>query len=500
VRDRLNDGARASSDISEATAIIAQLPDPTYRDYLRVESLRAKAMLTATSPAEADSLLTEAIEFEKRRSDSLNVPELHLQRARARRAAGFADGVMPDLEQGIEELERRRRSLPQNELRWGAFFGGEELFDDAIELAMWTNDVGTAFRFAERQRARSLIESYMRSPVLEIRNLPADTVIVEYAVLASEIVIFVVDRSGVRATTVTCSREQLAKEIDAATHALRDMPATEMTIAMHALNQRLVAPIESQLLGVPTIVFVSDGVTATVPFAALADAQGEYLLVRHTIAVAPSAAVFAAAADRRRDARRPASVLVMSNSDGTADEMALPNVADEARRIARFYPQSRRLEDDAADLESLIRFAPEADVVHFGGHAVGDDRGIEPASILLRQNGRTRRAPVAEIAHLDFHHTSVVVLAGCSTARGERRAAEGVMSVAHGFLMAGAPSVIATLWPIDDEAAARFFPRLHEKLAVGLSPAEALRAVQLDSIRRGDVPASLWAAVLDIGS
>ena len=74
------------------------------------------------------------------------------------------------------------------------------------------------------------------------------------------------------------------------------------------------------------------------------------------------------------------------------------------------------------------------------------------------------------------------------------------MSVAHGFLMAGAPSVIATLWPIDDEAAARVFPRLHEKLAAGLPPAEALRAVQLDSIRRGDVPASLWAAIQDIGS
>ncbi|HWS72487.1 MAG TPA: CHAT domain-containing protein, partial [Thermoanaerobaculia bacterium] len=94
----------------------------------------------------------------------------------------------------------------------------------------------------------------------------------------------------------------------------------------------------------------------------------------------------------------------------------------------------------------------------------------------------------------------VVVLAGCGTSRGERRAAEGVISVAHGFLSAGAPSVIATLWPIDDDKASRFFPRLHRRLAEGLAPAEALRAAQLESIRNGDIPSSLWAAVQDIGS
>jgi CHAT domain-containing protein len=75
-----------------------------------------------------------------------------------------------------------------------------------------------------------------------------------------------------------------------------------------------------------------------------------------------------------------------------------------------------------------------------------------------------------------------------------------VSSVAHGFLSAGAASVIATLWPIDDAAAARFFPRVHRRLARGVPPAEALRAAQLESMQRGDVPASLWAAVQNIGS
>jgi hypothetical protein len=45
-----------------------------------------------------------------------------------------------------------------------------------------------------------------------------------------------------------------------------------------------------------------------------------------------------------------------------------------------------------------------------------------------------------------------------------------------------------------------FFPRLHRRLAEGLSPADALRETQREAIRQGDIPPSLWAAVQDIGS
>ena len=92
------------------------------------------------------------------------------------------------------------------------------------------------------------------------------------------------------------------------------------------------------------------------------------------------------------------------------------------------------------------------------------------------------------------------MLAGCNTARGEQRAAEGVISVAHGFLTAGAASVIATLWSIDDEQSSILFPRLHRLLATGMAPADALRSVQIDCIHRGNIPPSLWAALQDIGS
>jgi CHAT domain-containing protein len=71
--------------------------------------------------------------------------------------------------------------------------------------------------------------------------------------------------------------------------------------------------------------------------------------------------------------------------------------------------------------------------------------------------------------------------------------------VARAFLEAGAPSVISTRWAIGDDGAAGFFPLFHRELARGVPPVHALRAAQLEAIRRG-IPPSIWAAVECMGS
>jgi CHAT domain-containing protein/tetratricopeptide (TPR) repeat protein len=498
VRDRLGDEAGALADIADAKQVIPRTKDPAYHAYLDVAALRATAMLSSTPPAEAGALLTEAINYQSAKGDALKLPSLFLDRARARRKSGDSAGAMADIQSGIAGLEENRKSLPPGEARWGAFHAAEDLFDEGIDLAISQNDSEAAFRFSESARARALLDSYQRSPVLDYRRLPPGTVVVEYASLPSRLVIFTVDSSGVRATTVECGRDKLMAEASALGDAIRKTPAVRAQTS--ALYQRLIEPVAVQLLSATTVVFVADKATSMVPFSALTDGHGHYLIERYPIVIAPSAAAFLAAGERKGDLTAPRSALVLSASEPGAGIGALSFAGAEGRRVARTYRTATLLADDDVEFDALIKRAPEAGVIHFAGHAIGDDRGIEPASIVLRDKGHERRVGVAEIAKLHLRPASVVVLAGCSTSRGERRAAEGVISVAHGFLSAGASSVIATLWPIDDKAASVFFPRLHEKLAAGFSAAEALRQTQLESIRRGDVPASLWAAVQNIGS
>lgn len=497
VRERMNDAAGARADVTESGEAAAAVKDESYRAHVNALALMVRAMLTE-SPAEADALLTQAIAFESTRGDRKDVPRLLLQRARARRAGGNVDGAAADLDQGIAALERERASLPGGVARWGAFHSAAELFDDAVDLALDTGDVGKAFAVAEKGRARSLIEGYGNQTAFDPRLLPSGTVIVEYAATASRLVIFTVDAAGVRATAVPYDHERLAQSIQDFVAALQSDDGGSHQ-AGAALWRQLVGPVATRIAGAATVAFVPDALTAAVPFGALVDAEGKYLLQSHEVLLDPSAAVFAAASARRAQLPRPRSVLIVANAKGGEETSSLAFVRAEAERVAQEYAIPIRIRDDGAQYDELVKKAAEADVIHFAGHAVGDDSGLEPASILLQQDGEEHRIGAAAIASLPLKKTSVVVLAGCSTARGEQRGREGVISVAHGFLSAGAPAVIATLWPIDDESAARVFPRVHELLARGVPPAEALRRVQLEAIGRGDVPASFWAALQVIG-
>jgi CHAT domain-containing protein len=492
VRVRLSDVAAARADAVEAEAVTSRVKDAAYVTYGRTAQSLVKAML-ARSPDEAVASVTESIALQSTRGDRMNLPGLFLQRARGRRAMRDHAGAAADLESGITELERHRESLPQGSERWGAFFSAEELFEEGIDLAMSRGDAPRAFALAERARARTLLDTYGVAPSTSVR--PVDgAVIVEYVALPSQLVVFVADARGVTAVSVKTDRNELARQADAFSNALADDDDGAARRTAAALYGRLIEPVSAQLTGAKTVVFVPDRTLAALPFSALRDEGGQYLLERHAVVVAPSAAAFVAAAARRRGV--PESVVVIK-APGGGDTARLPFVDAEAREVARAYRRGVEVREETVDLQALGRAVASADVAHFAGHAIGDESGLVPASMVL-QGGK--RVTVPEIAGLRLPRPVTVVLAGCSTARGESRGPEGVISVANGFLFAGAPSVVATLWPIDDRAAAVFFPRLHRRLAEGLSPAEALRAVQLDAIRGGDVPASLWAALIDIGS
>jgi len=499
VRHHLHDLNGARADLADAAAATERSKDPAYRDFGRGSQLVVRAMLAA-SPSEATGLLTDAIAFQSAKGDRMNLPGLYLLRGRAFRSLGDQVGAASDFERGIAEIEKHRQSLPQGEARWGAFYSADELFEDAVDLAIERNDVAGAFAIAERARARALLEAYGSGSVFEPRRLASGTVLVEYMVLPGRLVAFVVDSSGIEVVSTASNRDTLTTDVDTLVRAFRSRNVTAARNAAAALHERLIEPIAARLASASHVVFVSDVAIARVPFSALLDKNGTYLIEHHAITVSPSAAVFAASVARRSNAPAPQSVVVVGNPEPGAGAGSLTYVTTEAKQVSRIYRSAANVPADGNQLDVLARLGTDADVLHFAGHAVGDESGFVPASLVLRDGGHERRVSVAEIAHLRLKPTATVVLAGCNTARGERRASEGVISVAHGFLTAGASSVIATLWPIDDRASAQVFPRLHQLLARGVPPAEALRAVQLESIRRGDVPMSFWAALQSMGS
>jgi CHAT domain-containing protein len=94
------------------------------------------------------------------------------------------------------------------------------------------------------------------------------------------------------------------------------------------------------------------------------------------------------------------------------------------------------------------------------------------------------------------------VLSGCETGIEQQYAGEGAIGAARPFLIAGAPTVVATLWPVDSEASAELMTSFHRHRREAAPVAKALRSAQIEMARRGDPRHQhpyYWAAFETIG-
>jgi CHAT domain-containing protein len=169
----------------------------------------------------------------------------------------------------------------------------------------------------------------------------------------------------------------------------------------------------------------------------------------------------------------------------------LPASGEEAAAIARLAPRGEvwTAEGLAASRElALSRELGAYRVVHFATHGIADTAGAERSGLVLSLvdgEGRPREGflGLSDIYELDWA-ADLVVLSGCQTALGREVRGEGLMGLTRGFLYAGVPRVVASLWRVQDRTTAELMTRFYRALwQEGLSPAAALRQAQL-SLRR----------------
>jgi CHAT domain-containing protein len=244
------------------------------------------------------------------------------------------------------------------------------------------------------------------------------------------------------------------------------------------------------------------------PFAALRSKDGRYLVEDHPVGMAPSANLYFGAIDREDsvEVSQESSVLVVANPE--FDRSRFPRLselpgASDAADVARLYGQSEVLEGSHATKERFLASAGNHHVVHFAGHALSSSAVPLTSQLLLASGADETGALYAhELFVQRFPRTRVVILAACQSLGEGLSRTEGVGSLAAGFLAAGVPSVVATLWSVEDETSSQFSRALHEQLAAGQDALRALRSVQIQFIESGDEtqrrPAS-WAAFVHVG-
>lgn len=139
------------------------------------------------------------------------------------------------------------------------------------------------------------------------------------------------------------------------------------------------------------------------------------------------------------------------------------------------------------------------DAAHFAVHAnSGLGAAMPPHLVLTPSAGDDGMLTAADVALLQLRRLRTVVLSGCKTAA-SAPGMPGTGNLVDAFLEAGAGSVVATLWEVEDAPTREISLLLHRELRQGVAPAEALRASQVEMIHRA-TPLRAWAALQVYGS
>jgi CHAT domain-containing protein/Tfp pilus assembly protein PilF len=301
-------------------------------------------------------------------------------------------------------------------------------------------------------------------------------------------------------------------------------------LALTELSRMVLGPAAS-LVNKERILIVADGALEYVPFAALpavSSASGgayEPLIARHEVVSLPSAsvlsvlrremsnhqrapealAVLADAVFQSNDARltqrggrahaattadqaAPQSPLVRSAEDvGVAGFQRLPFSRREADAIVAKAAQPRTLKalDFTASRETVFNSKlDQYRIIHFATHGLLNSEHPTLSGIVLSlydEQGRPIDGFVRlhEIYNLKLN-AELVVLSACRTALGREIKGEGLVGLTRGFMYAGTPSVVASLWDVRDQATSELMSRFYEGMFKdGKRPAAALRAAQV---------------------
>ncbi len=451
-----------------------------------------------------------------------------------------------ELRAASAQLDAWRATLGDRQLRLLAFqvrdaFGGRPpAIGSLIAGIARSGRVDAAFDLAERRRARVLRDQLARAAGLRRtadsgaatpsgsasavsapdvqRAIPNDaTAVFEYVAgtAGQSTTLFVLTRRDVRAYVLApldSMRDAIARYT-----ALLENGGDPRPLARQLGDALLASALDGLPATVTTLVIVPDDALWRIPFDALALRNGRWLIERYAVATSPSAGVSVTlwhralhtgpptllafgdpsfgAGDREDDT----TPLALRSAARTASLPRLPGTAREVREVGRFFSNPMiRLRDDASAAYLEHTTLTGYRVIHFATHAVVDDNGTTGAGLALSPgdglDGFVSDGDLAAL-HLD---ADLVVLSACHTAGGMVLGGEGVRGLTAPLLQAGARSIVASEWPVDDAHTVSMVVAFYTALARGLSTADALRDAALRTLRDGAAPRE-WAAFRLIG-
>ena len=550
---------QAHSGLADAYAQLGEL-NPAVENYQRaietIESVRAKL----GGEEDKAGFFQDKVEVYRKliallinpRFPNTNVAEAfrYSERARARAFLDLLAENRVEVDQTIpRDLFRRRLELQQRISQLTTQLIRERSQEPAkqdktkiAELERGLNQADTELsdwlRELRRDNPRYAALKYPEPLTLAATQQMLDdqTTLLSYSLGETQSFLFALTRNGVQVKRLP-SEATLRQSVDKLLAAITDKnnpDVVEYRRQAASLSQQLLQPVSGMLTG-NKLLIVPDGVLHRLPFEALlmpgTTAQGDlrrlpFLVRRFAISYAPSASVLAELKSEQRPTapkkfiafgdpvyeQRTEGLIVSTLRTAGATRLnfqPLPHSREEIAGIAKLFSDNDRElffgEDASEENVKTPERLKHYQMVHFSTHGYVNEMRPRFSGLVLSLPTSTTNSPAEdgllssyEIFNLKLN-ADLVVLSACETGLGKEVKGEGLMSLTRAFMYAGTPSVVVSLWNVNDESAADLMIRFYRNLKTGMNKGEALRQAQLETIRDNGFP-FFWAPFVLVGS
>lgn len=339
--------------------------------------------------------------------------------------------------------------------------------------------------------------------------LDNNSALLSYFVLKNTILAFLITTDGkVQAAEIDISRADLETDID---DLIADIAQQDETVkeTLQTYYTALIGDTFGDLSDTAQLIIVPHADLNYLPFAALVEEDGDYLVQTHTVATVPSITAFLEF-NKKRDIDfdvNNASLLLMGRKEFSQEEQdrvgkelkELPNAIDEIKLINRLFDEKATvfIEDEATEV-AFRQEASQASIIHISSHAIYDDNNPLHSTIYLVGENDTEdtdgKLEVQEIAQLDLSQSELVVLSACQTSEGTLTAGDELTGLNRAFFQAQARTVVASLWQVEEGTTTILMGEFYKALADGKSKAEALALAQRKLIKQTSDQPFFWAA------
>lgn len=478
-----------SGDLTRARATLDAVPAPAdARQQAQLQRTRGRLLLAENRPEEALVLYRQLAEAPAAGDEDFYRAWALDGISKSQSALGHDAEAAQALDQAIDVFDRARSQFRSDEFKMGLFSDLQSVFERAIGLHSRLGQPAQAFDISERSRSRALLDAvsgrveFDQTAVATLdaaalqAMLKPDEVVVAFHTLPDRLLAWVLSREGVREVgyPVALPRADLARLVDAYRDALIRVSPNAPEVG-GKIGQLLLAP-----LGLPAgkrLVIVPHGPLHYLPFQALR-LDGQYLIERNPISIAPSISIAARLAQRTPTA---APQLLAFGNPTINPEVAdpLPGAEKEVHELAQRFPGARLFFRDEASKENFASNAPASRLVHIAAHAMADTLDPLHSKVLLAdKDGKPNYLEAKDVLGMRLDNVAMIALSACESGLGRVENGDEVLGFTRSFLSAGTSTLLASLWPVSDAATEKLMTTLYTDLAKGIEVQDAMRDAQ----------------------